>query len=248
MKPLINFSSYNQESLINGINNLRMFLLEDKPHIKEYYKIRKIHSEIFNAMIQYYDNDKFKRQISADIDSDTKSELLELLESNFDLETHTGLHSYYDMLVYKHASYMNCITEDFIKNNHYKRPEKKEFLQSMLDSKPGLFEVTGIDMKEGYAYIKDVFTGAEYKIIDIGLSGNQNNDRHYIYTRIITYHDISIGTGLNFIFKKTDNFIRNHIQQHRKDFSLNGEFPRFIQLYNRYSQDPDKVRTILNEF
>jgi hypothetical protein len=36
-----------------------------------------------------------------------------------------------------------------------------ELLQSMLDSKLGLFEVTGTDKMEGYAYIKDVFTGYE---------------------------------------------------------------------------------------
>jgi hypothetical protein len=83
-----------------------------------------------------------------------------------------------------------------------KKPEKIEFLQSMLDSKLGLFEVTGTDLMEGYAYIKDVFTGVEYTIIDIGLSGQPNFEDFYFYTRIISYHGINFGTGLNLIFTK----------------------------------------------
>jgi hypothetical protein len=139
---------------------------------------------------------------------------------------------------------MNCITEEFIQKHHYKKPEKIEFLNNMLNSKIGLFEVTGTSMEEGYVYIKDVFTGTEYKIIDIGLSGQQNYNEHYFYTRIITHRGISFGTGLNFVFKKTDKFIKNHIQEHKKDFNLNGEFLRFTQLYNHYSQDDDRVKTV----
>jgi hypothetical protein len=118
----------------------------------------------------------------------------------------------------------------------------------MLDSKLGLFEVTGTDVNEGYAHIKDVFTGAEYTIVDIGLSGNRNNNDCYLYTRIISYQGINFGTGLNFIFAKTDDFIKNHIQQHRKNFYPNGEFLRFTQLYNRYSQDFNKVKAVGYEF
>jgi hypothetical protein len=118
----------------------------------------------------------------------------------------------------------------------------------MLGSKLGLFEITGADVNEGYAYIKDVFTGAEYKIVDIGLSGNINNNDYYLYTRIISYQDINFGSGLYFIFEKTDSFIKNHIQQHREKFYPNGEYLRFTQLYNRYSQNSNKVSVVVNEF
>ncbi len=116
----------------------------------------------------------------------------------------------------------------------------------MLDSKLGLFEVTGTDGKEGYVYIKDVFTGVEYTIIDIGLSGQPNFGDFYFYTRIISYHGINFGTGLNLIFTKTDNFIKRHIQEHKKDFNPNGEFERFTQLYNRFSKYPDKIQLVTN--
>jgi hypothetical protein len=237
-----------QKSMINALNSMRRIFLDRKPHIKEYYKIRNMHSEIISAMIQYHRDGKFKEKADPDFVSESRPEVtVHLLESNFDLDTNIGADSFYDMVIYKTSSNVTCITDDFIRNHRYKKPEKVEFLHSMLDSKLGLFEVTGTDMGEGYAYIKDVFTGAEYTLIDIGLSGNRVNDNYYVYTRIITYHKISFGAGLNFVFAKTDNFIKNHIQEHKKNFNPKGEFLRFIQLYNHYSQDSGRVITITNE-
>jgi len=237
-----------QELIINAINNLRRFILDKKPHIKEYYKIRNLHGEIVNAMIQYHHEGKFKRKIDTDFVSESeRGKTVYVFESNFDLKTREGGNAFYDMLIYKTTSNMSCITDDFIRNRRYKKPEKTEFLHSMLDSKLGLFEVTGTEMEEGYAYIKNVFTGDEYKIIDIGLSGEQYYDDYFFYTRIITYQGINFNAGLNFIFTKNDSFIKNHIRQHRKDFDQNWEFQRFIQLYNHYSKYPDKVKLVTNK-
>ena len=169
-----------------------------------------------------------------------------MLESEFDMGTRIGEYAFYDMLIYKPASNMNSITEAFIQNHRYRKLEKIEFLHSMLDSKLGLFEITGADPDEGYAFLKDVLSGDEHKIIDVGLSGNRNNDEYYIYTRIITHRGISFGTGLNFVFSKTDSLIQNYIQQHKKDYSPNGEFLRFTQLYNRYSKYSDEIRVVAN--
>jgi hypothetical protein len=197
---------------------MRRVFLDKKPHVKEYYKIRKMHGEILGAMIKYYYDGKFEKQMDPSFDSETKDEKTieqHLLECSFDLDTKVGVQAFYDIWIYKTASNETCITDDFIQKHRYRNPKKIEFLHSMLNSRLGLFEVTGTDMKEGYAYIKDVFTGAEYTIVDIGLSGNTNdNDDVYIYTRIISYNGINFSSGLNFLFKKTDVFIKNHIQQH----------------------------------
>jgi len=233
---------YSQEQLITGLTNVRKFFLDSKPHIRAYNKARSIHSEIVNAMIQYHHDGKFERRIDNGIVPEPKPENLYLLESDFNLKTREGRQAFYDMLIYKPASSISCITEDFIRNHRYKKPEKIEFLHSMLDSKLGLFEVTGIDMEEGYAYIKNVFTGVEYTIIDIGLSGQPNYGDIYIYTRIITYHDISFSTGLNLLFNKTEKFIKNHIQEHKKNFIPDLEFARFTELYNHFSQNKNKVK------
>jgi len=185
---------FSQEQLITGLNNIRKIFMDKKPHIRAYHKARNIHGEIVNAMIRYYHDGKFER-VETDIVPKIKPEKIYLLESKFDLNTREGGQAFYDTLIFKPALNMSCITEDFIRDHRYKKPEKIDFLHSMLEAKLGLFEVTGIDMEEGYAYLKNVFTGVEHKIIDIGLSGQQNYNTVYLYTRIITYHGISFSTG-----------------------------------------------------
>lgn len=236
-----------QEMLAKLLHNMRKITLDEKPHIKEYYRIRKLHGEIVNAMIKYHDDGKFEQKISPDFLSQNEREpVLYLMESEFNFESRVGTQGFYDMLIYKPAPNMNCITEEFIQKNRYRNPDKVEFLHSMLDSKLGLFEITEIDSKDGYAYLRDVFTGDAYKIIDVGLSGDSHYGDFYLYTRVIQYQGVCFGTGLNFVFTKTDPFIKKHIQHHKKDFSPNSEFVRFTQLYNRYSQNPDKIKVIPN--
>ena len=232
------------ERLITGFNHFRRFSLDRKPHIKAYNKARNTHGEIVNAMVQYHQDGKFERRVSNDIAPGIKYKNLRLLKSDFDLNTREGGQAFYDMLIYKSTPSMSCITEDFIRDHRYKKPEKIEFLHSMLDSKLGLFEVTDINMEEGYAYLKDVFTGNECTIIDIGLSGQPNYDDNYLYTRIITYRDINFGSGLNLIFNKKEQFIKNFIQKHKKNFTPDMEFVRFTELYNHYSQNKDKIRVV----
>ena len=238
-----------EKLLVEMAGNMRVYKLKRIPHIKEYQKIRKMHSEIGSSMIQYYYDGKFEQEVvvADGIDTSSLSEQngsAHLLESEFDLNTETGEKAFHDTLIYKNAANINCITERFIQTHRYRKLEKVEFLHSMLNSKLGLFEITGADPDQGYILLKEVFTGIEHKIIDIGLSGNPNNDEIYIYTRVITYHDISFSTGLSFVFSKKDRFIQNHIQHHKKDYSPNGEFLRFIQLYNYYSTNPDQIRTV----
>ena len=224
-----------EDDVIEDLIYLRRIVMGRKPHIKEYYRIRKTHSEIINAMITYHREGKFKYET---ISKNLKG--VNFSKSCFDLSTRLGLQSFYDIFIYKTPPNTRCITEDFIQNNRYRKPEKVEFLHSMLNSQLGLFEITGIDTKEGYAYIKEVFTGKEYKIIDIGIS-NQNNYNIYLsYTRIITYNGISFSSGLNFVFLKTDPFIKNFINEHKKNILPEWEFARFIQLYNYLFDHPEK--------
>jgi hypothetical protein len=235
----------NQEKLMNALNNVRKVFLDKKPHIKKYNKIRKMYAEMVSTMAQYYHDGKFEKREDPNFSPEPeheKTKELFFLESNFDLDTELGAHSFYDMWIYKTAPNVMCITEEFIRKCRYRSPEKIELLHSMLASKLGLFEITGTDVMEGYAYLKDVFTGDEYTMVDIALSGNRNTSACYLYTRIISYQDINFGSGLNFFFLKKDDFIKKHIQEHKNDFKPNGEFLRFTQLYNRYSQDLERLK------
>jgi hypothetical protein len=143
----------NQEELMDALNNLRMVFLDKKPHIKKYHKTRKMHNEIIGAMVQYYCNGKYEKREDPNFSPDPeheKTKELHLLESNFDLDTQLGAHSFYDMWIYKTAPNVICITEEFIQKCRYRSPDKIELLHSMLASKPGLFEITGTDLMEGY--------------------------------------------------------------------------------------------------
>jgi len=236
-----------QEQLINALNTLRRLTLDKKPHIREYYKARKIHQDIVDAMVQYFQDGKFEYKQEPDfIPGPRRGKTDSKVDSEFDLSTREGAQGFYDLVIYKTSPGMICMTEGFIRNHRFKKPEKIELLQSMLHSNVGLFEVTRTDMDEGYAYLKDVFTGDEYTLTDIALSGVPNYEDFFIYTRIIRYHDISFGTGLCLTFTKTDRFIRDHIQHYKENFDLNEEFIRFTQLYNRYSKSSKRVAVVGN--
>ena len=232
--------------LLKAFNNLRRFSLDKKPHIKEYNKIRKIHGEIVNAMVKFYHNSEYVQKPTSDSAYQyRKDTIVRLLKCNFDINTRLGAQGLYDIFIYKTTPNLSCITEDFIKSKRFRKPEKIEFLHSMLDSNIGLFEITGTDLDEGYAYIKEIFTGKEYRIIDIGLSGEPNYRDFYVYTRIITHHGISFGSGLNLVFNKTDDFINKHIKYHKKNYSPSGEFIRFTELYNYLNNNPEKDKVVL---
>ncbi len=239
------------EFILQAINNLRRITLDRKSHIKEYYKIRKMHSEIVNTMVSYHESGKFELKMDNNYFYDNehpinKKETFRLIETYFDLETREGVQALYDLLIYKASPNMNCITEKFIQSSRYRKPEKIEFLHSMLNSTIGLFEITETDMGEGYVYLKDMFTDIEYKIVDIALSGSQKYDDLYMYTRLIKSYDIIFNTGLNLIFDKKDSFIKNHIRKNKKSFIPEGELARFMQLYNYYSKNPNKIKILTN--
>jgi len=227
--------------------------LDRKPHIKEYKKVRRLHSEIVNGMIKYYEEGSFEHKFNNPYPSEEKRNVrkpmeIRLLEADFDIESREGAQAFYDMMIYKSAPNANCITEEFIESKRYRKPEKIEFLQSMLDSKLGLFEVTETDSDDGYVYIKEVFTGEEYKLTDTSMSYNNNSDNYYIYTRVLTHHGISINTGLSLMFKKTDRFIQDFIKREQTDYKPLGEYVRFIELYNRFSKDSKKIKVIPRSF
>jgi len=246
-----NLKKYSDEeinSLVEAVYNLHRFMLEEEPHIKEYEKLRKMHGEIMSSMMQYYQDGKFIPGLDGDYSAQTMSAYgkgnLALMNMNFDLETKEGNQALGDILVYKAAPNMNCITEDYINSKRFRKLEKVEFLQSMLNSRIGLFKVVDVERDEGYVHLEEVFCGVKFKITDIGLSGEPANDRFYLYTRIITHRDISFNTGLNIVFLKNDPFIKDFIKRNKKDYSSNSELVRFNELYNRYTNTPERVRTI----
>jgi hypothetical protein len=193
-------------------------------------------------MIDYYDEGKFQIAFNTAHSLQDSKTLkskggLILLESDFDMESETSARAFYDMNIYKSAPNANCITEAFIKSNRFRKQEKVKMLHSMLNSELGLFELTNADSDEGYAYIKEVFTGKEYKIVDVAMSSNTGHDNNYFYMRIITYRDISFNSGFVLIFEKKDKFVTDFIKRNKADYNSKGELVRFTELYNGYSKN-----------
>ena len=225
--------------ILDTMQGIREMSLEGKPHIKAYNKARKLHQDILSGMLDYYEKGKFTQKLEIvpkekEFCKLTKQDELIFLESSFDLDEILQQNVLIDLLIYKHHPQMNCLTEEFINQKRYKKLEKVEFLESMRDSYLGLFEVIEIDVADAYIDMRNVFTGEEIRIIDIGLSGSPGIEGIYIYTRMINYQGMTFGTGLNFFFDKQNPFIRDFIKREKKKNESKDEFKRFFELYNQF--------------
>ena len=243
-----------KDDYINGLyqlqNNFRIFSLKDKDHIKNYNKSRKIHQEIINSMIHFFETSKYKENIEKQYKEIImqKNNNVYQLDTFFDLRTQLGVQALANVLIYKNIENINCIAEEFLKTNRYRKKEKVEFLKSMLESKAGLYEIIKTDFEEAQVYLKNVLNGEIIKLTDIGMSGNKNNAEIYFYTRIISYNGISFGTGLSLIFDKKDAFIQEWIINNKKDYNKKQEIFRFLELYNKYRDDKNKIVAHINRF
>ena len=207
--------------------------LEKLEHVKKYRTIRNMHQKVVDDMIVYFKQGKFEQKFDHSVTGEYLSgeEALKFTNYSFDLDDDLGLKVYLDMQFYKPSPNMDSVTEAFIAENYYSEPEMVRFLQSMLNSTVGLFEVVKIEEETAYVTFKHVFTGEEFRIVDIGLSGSPSARKLYIYTRIITYDGISFGTGLNLIFPKDDLFIGQFIIDEQEDYKPTSELVRMLNLY-----------------
>ena len=236
----------------NMLYNLHGYRLKKLPHIKEYKKLRKLHSEIVTSMASYLDEGNFEHRIDAAAGMLASEAIqkqkranepmaLRLTSINYNLNTYEGEQAYYDMHFYKMAFNANSITEEYLQSRRYRKPEKITMLESMNNSVRGLFEIIDIDSDQGYVHLREVFTNQVFKVIDIGLSIPNTKADIYIYRRIITVGEISMGTGVALTFDKTDKFIKDFIKRHKTDYHPFGEMVRFNELYNRYTTASNRI-------
>jgi len=241
--PFPNKNDGISERLSEALLNLHKNILHKKPHIEEYNRYRRLHTEIMEKMVDYYLDGKYKQRIINDsFEKNENEKNLKLIGSDFNTETQENAQAFYDLLVYKNFPNMICITDDFIERNIYKNQDKLNFLQSMLNSKLGLYEITKTDQGNGQVYFKNVFTDEEVIITDMALSLQQNFDECYLYMRIISHNSINFGSGFILIIRKSDKFISNFIQEQKINYNPDDEIVRFFQLYKHYSNDEKRIR------
>ncbi len=125
----------------------------------------------------------------------------------------------------------NNMFEIYLDNNKLRNEEKVKMLKCIKDSYVGLFKVIDVDRLDGYVTYEDVFTKKRFKVVDIALRSTYNlkNDKDiYLYNRIITYDDISFGSGIHCIMTSDNKELLYFIKRHNyKKFS---DFSRCIML------------------
>ena len=58
---------FDVEMMTNFFNNFQKLMLRNKPNIKKYEKIRKLHGEVIDSMMNYNDSGKFELKFLAEI-------------------------------------------------------------------------------------------------------------------------------------------------------------------------------------
>ena len=224
------------EMLLKGINNMHEYFLEKNTHIKEYYKWRKIHSEILDSMSNYIWDGKFNLGNKL---NNIENDLIKEVNGNrdiitIDLNLRNDLENrlFIELNVYKNHPKMVSVTEEYIAKNKFKNKEKLELLNAMNDSFISYFEIINKD-KNGYVDLIDLVTGEKYQIIDISLSSPISKNNCYLYSRIISLNDIKFTCPL-FAYPKNNKKINNYIKNLKDKRKSN--IIKTLEAYNLYQK------------
>ena len=224
-------SNYSPEFRREFIVNANRMKLNKKAHIKKYNKLRILHSEIIDSMEYYikhnqYEDDEFLKDVFDEI----RKKHEEISLDYDDLDDKTILN---ELLIYKNHPNLPTITEKYIEKGKFKKNEKIKMLVSMKNSYVGLFKIIETDFEDGYVTYEDVFTKKQFKIIDISMSSTVKIDKNrmvYYYNRVITYDDISFGTGIHCIMTSSNKELMKFIKNHKYDDC--SVFARCLMLYD----------------
>lgn len=208
--------------MIEGLQNFALGLnkmkLNGKKHIKKYYHLRNIHEEIVNNMQEYMFSIKFdiQKQFSVVTKIANQSGLDFII--NLESDNPDDITILAELFMYKHDADIQSITEYYLEKRKFRNDEKVKMLNSMNNSIVGLFKVISADSNEGYVVYEEVFTKKRYTIVDIAMSStfdfNEKNEI-YRYDRLITYDDITFGTGIHCTLSKKNNKFKTFISNHR---------------------------------
>lgn len=224
--------------LLKGMINLNKFLLEKKPHIKEYKKIRKLHDEIRVSMYNYLDNnvDTFQGYFNNITNANYK--YLKNIEIKLDRGDTYDSNIIFELFAYKTCKEIPSVTEIYLKKNKFRNEEKVKMLHSMNDSYVSLFKIIKTDFSTGIVILKDVFTNKIYEIIDISMSTSYINmdDKKplYVYNRIIKYNDVYFCTGIPCFIDYDNKYLDYFIRDYRKN--KYNDFVRCLILYDIYKK------------
>ena len=188
------------EEMSQMLVNINRMQLNRKSHIKRYNKLRNLHSDIIDSMLNYMFDGKYNLDKMFDKlvkEHENKGQTIE-----FDLSTDNpdDLSIITELFVYKTQEKIPSLTEIYLEKNKFRNKEKVEFVNAMNQSFASLFKIVATDRENGYVTYEDVFSHKKYKIIDISMSSSHIVNKKkpvYMYNRIITIGDISFATGIH---------------------------------------------------
>ena len=230
----MNFNEEDIEILTNGLQNMHEFLLKQYPHVKKYYKWRKVHSEILSSMGKYINNGNYDlinelTNIQEDILKEVKNHPERL---NFDLDTRNEIDNllFVELCAYKNHPKMLSLTEEFLRKNKLKNEEKVKLLNAMNDSFISFFKIDNISI-DGYVDLIDLVTDKVYRVIDVGLSNPLSKKECYLYSRIFSVDGINFASTL-FIYPKNIKVLNNYIKSLRTHSKSN--IVKTLEAYDLY--------------
>lgn len=203
-------NNMDKEKLYQFVINMRQMKLNKLSYIKRYNKLRRIHGEIVDSMLDYIQNGKYdiNEEIKDLSKTNEKTKIKELNMVNLDLNNPDDITIFTELFVYPNESELKSVTEIYLEKNKFRNKEKIEMLEAMKNSFVSLFKIVKIDEEKGYVYYEDVFTRKRYRILDIAMSTTTKiNPKRYMYSynRIIKIDDeISFTTGIH-CFMTSDN-------------------------------------------
>lgn len=220
--------------------NLNKLQLNSKKHIKKYNKLRKLHSEIIDSMVNYIIDGKYNiKEHYNSIYNDINKEI-PALDFGLDLNDVDDRTILSDLFIYNNHSKLMSITEIYLQKNKFRNEEKLKMLNSMKNSYVGLFKVVATDINDGYITYEDVFTKKRFKVIDIAMSSTLKVDEKrmiYVYNRIITFDDISFGTGIHCMMTSDNKLLKEFIKKHK--YKNCSDFSRCLLLYDLSKKEND---------
>jgi hypothetical protein len=154
-----------------------------------------------------------------------------------------------DLFIYKNHSKLKSITEIYLQKNKFRNEEKLKMLNSMKNSYVGLFKVIAADRNDGYITYEDVFTKKKFKVIDIAMSSTLKIDEKrmlYAYNRIITFDDISFGTGIHCIMSSDHKLLKEFIKNHK--YNKYSDFSRCLLIYDLSKKGNDLTISYNNQY
>lgn len=212
------------ELFLKGMQNMRLFLLKSKNHIKKYIKYRKLHGEVIDSMQNYISNGNYNldnelNNIEESLIKEAKNNI-KVLDINLDFNNDVDYNMFLSLTIYKNHSDMRCVIDDYLDKHKFRNAEKISMLNAMKESFSSFFKVINKDF-DGFVEVEDLITNKRYKIIDIALSSPINKSDNYVYTRLITIDEISFFSG-TMVFPKNIGKVNNYIKncKHKKKSSL----------------------------